>query len=152
MRSLKRFMYSVTGIIVCVLLPAFFVISHHLEKNFPGNDYTVTRFKRQGEDSVSGQLPGRISKGHRNRLSKNIGLDSPERKHANRFRRFDPDRKEFITGHHDSQHAGAEHPLKVRGSGWCAVDHPIAGSMPTSNREKSPAGSIRSNRAQHPGF
>lgn len=42
MRSLKRFIYSVIGITVFVVLPAFFIVSNHLEKNFPGNDYIVT--------------------------------------------------------------------------------------------------------------
>ena len=41
MRSLRRFTYSVIGITVFVILPAFFIISNHLEKNFPGNDFVV---------------------------------------------------------------------------------------------------------------
>jgi len=54
MRSLKRFIYSVIGITVFVILPAFFIVSNHLEKNFPGNDYIVTDIT--GQASVQYQI------------------------------------------------------------------------------------------------
>lgn len=39
---MKRFIYTVIGMLIFVILPGFFIISNHLEKNLPGNDYTIT--------------------------------------------------------------------------------------------------------------
>lgn len=41
MRSFKRLTRSLIGIILFVVLPAFFIISNHLQKNYPDNDYIV---------------------------------------------------------------------------------------------------------------
>ena len=41
MRSFKRLTRSLIGIILFVVLPSFFIISSHLQKNFPGNDFIV---------------------------------------------------------------------------------------------------------------
>jgi len=41
MRSFKRWTRSLVGIVLFVVLPGFFIISNHLQKNFPGNDYIV---------------------------------------------------------------------------------------------------------------
>jgi hypothetical protein len=58
MRSLKRFTYSVIGITVFVVLPAFFIISKHLEKNFPGNDFVVKHVS--GNATVQYQVNHRV--------------------------------------------------------------------------------------------
>ena len=42
MPGLKRFIYSVTGVAIFVVLPGFFIISNHIEKSLPGNVYLVT--------------------------------------------------------------------------------------------------------------
>lgn len=42
MRGLKRFIYSVIGVTIFVILPGFFIVSVHMEKSLPGKVYWVT--------------------------------------------------------------------------------------------------------------
>ena len=42
MRSPGSLLVTVFGLLVFVILPGFYIISNHMEKNFPGNDYIVT--------------------------------------------------------------------------------------------------------------
>ena len=42
MRGLKRFIYSVIGVTLFVILPCFMIISIHMENNLPGKVYLVT--------------------------------------------------------------------------------------------------------------
>ncbi|MDF1593103.1 MAG: FecR family protein [Desulfobacterales bacterium] len=42
MRGLKRFIYSVIGVTIFVILPGFFIVSIHMENSLPGKIYWVT--------------------------------------------------------------------------------------------------------------
>ncbi|MEW6673338.1 MAG: FecR family protein [Thermodesulfobacteriota bacterium] len=59
MRGLKRFIYSVIGVSVFVVLPCFFIVSIHMEKNLPGSVYVVTDVS--GRASVQYQISHSIS-------------------------------------------------------------------------------------------
>ncbi|MFC1858197.1 FecR domain-containing protein [Thermodesulfobacteriota bacterium] len=40
--NLKSFTYTILGIFIFVVIPAFYIISDHLEKNYPGNDFSIS--------------------------------------------------------------------------------------------------------------
>ena len=61
MMSFKRFTYSLIGIIIFVILPAFYIISNHLEKNFPGKEYVVANVS--GTASVQYQIDHSLGAG-----------------------------------------------------------------------------------------
>lgn len=42
MRGLKRFVYSVIGVTIFVILPGFFIVSIHMERSLPGKMYWVS--------------------------------------------------------------------------------------------------------------
>jgi len=56
MRSPISLIYTVVGLIIFVILPAFYIISDHIQKNLPGNDYIIT--------NISGRAAAQYNVGH----------------------------------------------------------------------------------------
>ncbi len=56
MRSPISLIYTVVGLLIFVILPAFYIISDHIQKNLPGNDYIIT--------NISGRAAAKYNVGH----------------------------------------------------------------------------------------